>query len=69
MLKVNLTAVVVAFAVAVAVGVVFELLRRRGMDPVARIADALMPPRMSDATAQEIAAASPDAAGAATAAA
>jgi hypothetical protein len=47
MLKSLLVSFVVALAVTIAIGVALEAMRRRGLDPVARLADVVSPPTMA----------------------
>lgn len=48
-----LLGIAVSFATVVAFLVVLELMRRRGVDPVARLADAVMPPRMAPSSSAD----------------
>jgi hypothetical protein len=46
--RASLVGIAVSFATLIIALTILELLRRRGIDPVARIADAVMPPRLKD---------------------
>ena len=50
-MKTTLISLASAFVATVLFLVVIEVLRRKGMDPVTRLADVVAPPRMNGATA------------------